>query len=327
MVSTRVVVLVSFGASLAIAVAKFVAYLTTGNVSMLSQTYYSVSDAANQVLLLLGFRLSEAGESRKHPFGRGKEQYFFAFVVTVLLFGIAGFASVREGYAALDGPAGGTNVTINYVVLGVALVFESYAFYTSYHGLQTEREAAGFTSLTATFRHSKDAPLLTAATENIVAVIGVVVAILGVYLTSQTGDPVYDATASIVIGLLLMALALALAWENRSLIVGEGVTRTEHRAIVDAIESADGVAELLDLRTMHLGPDSVLVACDVRFDPDLETATIEQTVDVIEARIQDGVPTADRIYVEAETELQTETEAEAKTETETETESDPKDGE
>ncbi|MDG5760104.1 cation transporter [Natronococcus sp. A-GB1] len=188
MVSTRLVVLVSLVASLAIAIAKFVAYLLTGNVSMLSQTYYSLADVANQGLLLLGFRLSEEGASRKHPFGRGKEQYFFAFVVTVLLFGIAGFASVREGYAALEagGSADDVDVT-NYVVLGVALLFESYALYTSYGGMQSEREAKGFGSMFETFRRSKDPSLLTAATENFVAVVGVCVAIGGIYLTDRTG--------------------------------------------------------------------------------------------------------------------------------------------
>ncbi|MFU8866838.1 cation diffusion facilitator family transporter [Natronococcus sp.] len=302
MVSTRLVVLVSLVASLAIAIAKFGAYLLTGNVSMLSQTYYSLGDVGNQVLLLLGFRLSEEGASRKHPFGRGKEQYFFAFVVTVLLFGIAGFASVREGYAALD--AGGSvddaDVTINYVVLGVALLFESYALYTSYGGMRSEREAKGFRSLFETFRRSKDPSLLTAATENFVAVVGVLVAIGGIYLTDRTGAVVYDAAASIVIGLLLMGLALALAWESRSLIVGEGVTRRERITIVDAIRAVDDVEELLDLRTMHLGPESVLVACDVRFRSDLETADLERTVDAVEAAIREEVPEADRIYVEAE---------------------------
>ncbi|TYL40600.1 zinc/cadmium/cations transporter [Natronococcus pandeyae] len=303
MVSTRVVVLVSLVASLVIAVAKFVAYLLTGNVSMLSQTYYSLSDAGNQVLLLLGFRLSEAGASRKHPFGRGKEQYFFAFVVTVLLFGIAGFASVREGYGALGSPFAEADVRINYVVLGVALLFESYAFYKSYGGMKRESDVEGFGSLLETFRRSKDAPLLTAATENFVAVIGVVVAILGVYLTDRTGAVVYDAAASIVIGLLLMFLALALAWENRSLIVGEGVTRRERAEIVDAIDAVDGVEELLDLRTMHLGPESVLVACDIRFRSDLDTAGVEETVDIVEDAIRARVPEADRIYVEAESKI------------------------
>ena len=298
--STRLVVYVSLVASAAIAVAKFLAYLATGNASMLSQTYYSLSDVGNQLLLLVGFRLSEAGPSRRYPFGRGKEQYVFAFVVTVLLFGIAGYASVREGYAALGTPFRAVDVRINYVVLGVALVFELYAFYKSYQAVREEADEEGFENLYGTFRRTKDGPLITAATENLVAIVGVVAAILGVYLTDVTGNTVYDAAASAVIGLLLMGFALALAWETRGLMVGEGVTRTERRGLLAAIGDVDGAERVLDLRTMHLGPDSVLVACEVAFDPALDTAGVEAAVDAVEDAVRGVVPEADRIYVEAE---------------------------
>lgn len=300
MVSTRLVVYVSMVASAVIAAAKFFAYLATGNAAMLSQVYYSLSDVGNQVLLLLGFRLSEKGASRKHPFGRGKEQYFFAFVVTVLLFGVAGFASVREGYAALGAIHQQVDVRINYAVLGVALVFESYALYKSYQAVDEEAETEGFQTVYGTFRKTKDAPLLTAATENLIAVVGVVVAITGIYLTDVTGNTVYDAAASAIIGLLLMGFALALAWESRSLIVGEGVTQSQRDALVTAINGVEGVDTLVDLRTMHMGPDTILVACDIAFADDLTVGEVEAIVDDVEAAIQGTVPQADRIYVEAE---------------------------
>lgn len=300
MVSTRLVVYISMVASAVIAVAKFVAYLATGNAAMLSQVYYSLSDVGNQVLLLLGFRLSEQGASRKHPFGRGKEQYFFAFVVTVLLFGVAGFASVREGYAALGAVHRNVDVRINYAVLGVALVFELYAFYKSYQAVDEEAKREGFDTLYGAFRRSKDGPLITAATENLVAVIGVLLAFAGIYLTDVTGNTVYDAAASAGIGLLLMTFALGLAWENRSLMVGEGVTRSQREALIDAIGATAGVERVVDLRTMHLGPESVLVACELAFDPGLDTPGVEAAVDAVEAAVRDTVPDANRIYVEAE---------------------------
>ncbi len=297
--STRFVVYVSLVASLVIAAAKFVAWSVTGNASMLSQAYYSVSDVANQVLLLLGFRLSEAESDRRYPFGRGKEQYFFAFVVTVLLFGVTGYAAVREGYNALGTTAPEVDVTINYVVLGVALVFESIAFYKSYQAVDREAELKGFTSLLDSFRRTKDAPLLTAATENFVAVVGVVVAIFGVYLTDVTGNTVYDAAGSAIIGLLLMGFALALAWENRGLLVGEGVTKGERKRVLDVVKSVDGVDVVVDLRTMHLGPEAVLVALEVNFDGSLDTPGVEAAVDRVEAAVVEVVPEASRIYVEA----------------------------
>ncbi len=300
MTSTRLVVLVSLVASAAIAVAKFVAWLATGNASMLSQVYYSLSDVANQVLFLFGFRMSKAGASPKHPFGRGKEQYVFAFVVTMFLFGITGYAAVREGYETIGTAARDVDVTINYVVLGVALLFESAAFYKSYQAVREEADAEGFGSLLATFRRSKDAPLITAATENLVAVVGVLVALAGVYLTDVTGNTTYDAIGSAVIGLLLMGFALALAWESRSLLVGEGVTRHERKRLLEEIAAVDGVVEVLDLRTMHLGPESVLVACEIDFENELETEAIEVVVDDVEAVVRTIVPEANRIYVEAE---------------------------
>ena len=300
MTSTRLVVIVSLVASAVIAVAKFVAWLATGNASMLSQVYYSLSDVANQVLFLFGFRMSKAGASPKHPFGRGKEQYLFAFVVTMLLFGVTGYAAVREGYEAVGTVARDVDVTINYAVLGVALLFESVAFYKSYQAVREERTEEGFGSILATFRGSKDAPLITAATENFVAVVGVLVALGGVYLTDVTGNTIYDAIGSAVIGLLLMGFALALAWESRGLLIGEGVTKRERDRLLDAITEVDAVVDVIDLRTMHLGPDSVLVACEIDFDNDLTTEGVEAAVDEIEAAARDIVPGAKRIYVEAQ---------------------------
>lgn len=258
------------------------------------------------MLLLLGLRLSREGSSPKHPFGRGKEQYFFAFVVTVLLFGVAGFASLREGYAAVGTPLEVVDVTVNYVVLGVALIFESYAFHKSYQGFRREADEEGFQTFFQTFRRTKDAPLLTAATENAIALVGVIVAITGIYLTDVTGDRIYDAVASAIIGLLLMGFALVLAWESKSLLVGEGVTKSERRRLVEVITDVEGVDSLLDLRTMHLGPDSVLVACDVSFDTELDPPGIEGVIDDIEAVITEALPEARRIYVEAETAEETE---------------------
>ncbi len=308
MASTRSVVLVSLFASTAIAVAKFFAWLATGNASMLSQVYYSLSDVGNQLLLLLGFRMSKLGSSRKHPFGRGKEQYFFAFIVTALLFGVTGYAAVREGYAALGTPYRDVDVRINYVVLGVALLFESYAFYKSYLGVVEEAESEGFSSLIETFYRTKDAPLITAATENFVAIIGVLTAIVGIYLTDVTGNTIYDAAASAIIGLLLMGFALLLAWENRALLVGEGVTRRERRQLLEAIETVSGVEAIVELRTMYLGPESVLVACEVDFDDALDTAGVEATIDRVERAVREQLPEASRIYVEAESESKPESE-------------------
>ena len=299
MASTKRVVIVALIANFLIAVAKFIAWTITGSSSMLSEAYHSVSDTGNQVLLLLGIRLGDNGASRKHPFGRGKEQYFFAFVVSVMLFGVAGYASLRHGFHKFGTEHTDANFTVNYVVLSAAFVFEAWALKNAYNGVKREMTQKGFGSIVEAFRKSKDAPLITALTEDAVALAGIIIAFAGVGLTDVTGNNVYDAVGSVLIGLLLMGFALALAWENRSLIVGEGVTKSERKKLIEVVEATDGVVSLIDIRTLHMGPDSVLVTVEVEFDEDMMTGSVEEAVNEIEEAVRDTLPEADKIYVEA----------------------------
>lgn len=300
MASTKRVVIAALIANFLIAVAKFIAWGMTGSSSMLSEAYHSVSDTGNQVLLLLGMRLGSGEASREHPFGRGKEQYFFAFVVSVMLFGVAGYASFRHGFHKFGAEHTDANFTVNYVVLSAAFVFEAWALSKAYAGVKREMDEMGFDSIPEAFRKSKDAPLITALTEDAIALAGIVVAFTSVGLTDLTGNNVYDAIGSVLIGLLLMGFALALAWENRSLIVGEGVTKSERVKLVDAVEATDGVVSLVDLRTLHMGPDSVLVTVEVEFDEDMTTGGVEEAVNEIEEAVRDTLPEAEKIYVEAQ---------------------------
>ncbi|MDY6775835.1 MAG: cation diffusion facilitator family transporter [Halobacteria archaeon] len=299
MASTKKVVYAALVANFLIAVAKFGAWTVTGSSSMLSEAYHSVSDTGNQVLLLLGIRMSEKGTSPEYPFGRGKEQYFYAFVVSVILFGIAGYSSLTEGIHRLGESYHESEVLINYVLLGLALVFEAYSLKNAYDGFRKEMEEKGYDSFWTAYTNSKDAALITALTEDTLAILGILVAIAGVYLTEVTQNVFYDAASSILIGLLLMGFAAVLAWENRGLIVGEGVTPSERDEILGAIETHDDVVGVADLRTMYLGADEVLVAVEVEFRDSMETSEIETAVDEVESLIRDCVPAADRIYVEA----------------------------
>jgi len=296
--STKGVVIAALIANFLIAVSKFIAWTVTGSSSMLSETYHSISDTGNQVLLLLGIRLSDPEASEKHPFGRGKEQYFFAFVVSVMLFGVAGYASVRHGYHQFGTEHLDKNFTVNYAVLSAAFVFEAWALSRAYSGVKREMEEKNFGSVAEAFRKSKDAPLITALTEDAVAVMGIVLAFLGVLLTDVTGNNTYDAVASVLIGLLLMGFALALAYENRGLIVGEGVTKAERKELIRVVEETEGVVGLVDLRTLHMGPESVLVTADIEFEG-MTTDEVEEAVERVEEGIRESLPTARNIYVEA----------------------------
>ncbi|MDZ7687878.1 MAG: cation diffusion facilitator family transporter [Halobacteriales archaeon] len=299
MASTKRVVIAALIANFLIAVAKFIAWSITGSSSMLSEAYHSVSDTGNQVLLLLGMRLGSNGASRKHPFGRGKEQFFFAFVVSVMLFGVAGYASLRHGYHKFGAEHADANFTINYVVLSAAFVFEAWALKNAYEGVRREMKEKGFGNIVEAFRKSKDAPLITALTEDAVALAGIVVAFASVGLTDLTGNNVYDAIGSVLIGLLLMGFALALAWENRSLIVGEGVTKSERTGLIEAVEGTEGVVSLIDLRTLHMGPDSVLVTVEAEFEGGMTTSEVKESIERVENAVRETLSEADQVYVEA----------------------------
>jgi cation diffusion facilitator family transporter len=311
--SSKSVVLAALFANGAIAILKFGGFLLTGSPSMLSETYHSISDTGNQVFLLIGIRSSGKDASRDHPFGYGKAQFFYSFLVSVLLFGIAGWESLKHGYNALtsSGHGGGGHsftllgtsidpVYVNVVILLGAIAFESYAFHKANRELRRQMNEYDWSGYVEAFRSTSDVTTLTAFTEDAVALGGASIALVGVVLHEVTGNPAYDAVAAVFIGLLLMVFALALAWENKRLLLGESLPQDLEKSIRTTIRDHPGVSHVDHIRTVYFGPEQVLVTADVSFDPDLATENIDDDIDQIETKLRSVDDRVRMIYIEPE---------------------------
>jgi cation diffusion facilitator family transporter len=313
MASSKSVVIAALIANGAIAVLKFVGYLLTGSPSMLSETYHSISDTGNQVFLLIGIRFGAREATRSHPFGYGKAQFFYSFLVSVLLFGIAGWESAKHGYDALQHGVhrasepvtllGATfdPVYVNYAVLIGAILFETYAFKKAYEAITKQMDKHGWNSFREAFRKTSDVTTLTALTEDFIALTGAGIALFGIYLTRVTGNHLYDAASALIIGILLMGFAIALAIENKRLLLGESVPKDEERELREIVENGQDVTDLIDFRTVYFGTEQILVAADVAFDPALDTDEIDQRITQLEDELIAHNPGVKKVYVEPET--------------------------
>ena len=290
-------VLAALAANTAIAVAKFVAALVSGSSSMLAEAFHSVADTGNQALLLLGMKRAERPADEGHPFGHGKARFFWGLLVAVSLFTVGGGFSIYQGVSGLVEGHELPDVTVALIVIAVAICFEGYAWHTAWKQLDATRRGR---SVWTALRLSKDPEVLTVLAEDTAAILGLLVAALGISLASLTGEAAFDSAGSIVIGAILLAVAFLLGRENAALLIGEAVDPRVREAIERAIRSVDEVDDLLELLTMHLGPEEFLVTADVRFRDGLSTEEIARAIDRVEEAIRDATEGAVRIYVEPE---------------------------
>jgi len=296
--SKKAVIAALFG-NLSIAVFKLVAALLTGSSSMLAESYHSISDTFNQVLLLYGLRRSKKAPDERHPFGHGKEQFFWSFMVAVLLFGIAGILSIREGYHKLLSPEPISRIGLAYLAIAVGIIFESYSLSIAVRTLKREMRIEKHKNLIEGIKRSKDPTTLTVLFEDSLALAGLFVAAVAIALVRVTGILIIDAIASIVIGVLLMIFALFLANETKNLLVGESVTPLKRKKILKALNSFDEINKVISLKTMHLSPEDVLVTVEINYRDDIIVDELEKVNDRIERKIKKVIPNA-KIYLEAE---------------------------
>jgi len=281
-----------------IAVSKFLAAGVTGSSAMLSEGIHSVVDTGNDLLMLLGISRSRLPPDVDHPFGHGKELYFWSLVVAIIIFGVGGGMSVYEGITHLIHPEPLTSATWNYVVLGVASVFEGSSFGLAvYHFRLVKPEDQG---VFATVHASKDPTDFTVLFEDAAALAGILVAFLGVLLGHLLENPYLDGSASIVIGLILAVVAVLLAYESKGLLIGESVRPEQVEDIRRLVGDDPDVAVVGRPLTMHLAPKEVLLNLEVRFRKGLSVAELESAVDRMEKRIRDKYPQVKRIFIEAE---------------------------
>jgi cation diffusion facilitator family transporter len=292
--STRAII-AALAANAGIAVAKFVGYAITGSAAMLAEAVHSVVDTSNQALLLFGQRAAAKAPDALHPFGYGRSRYFWSFVVALVLFSLGSMFAMFEGYEKVRHPVELSSPVVAVTILVVAILLEAFSFRTA---VRESRPLKGDGSWLRFLRTSRNPELPVVLLEDTGALIGLVLALAGVGLSMLTDNPVWDGVATLGIGALLGVIAVFLMVEMHSLLIGEGATVAEDRAIRAALEGTANVTRLIHIRTQYLGPDEMLVGAKIAVVPRLDLSAIAATIDAAEANIRAAVPAARVIYLE-----------------------------
>ena len=292
--STRAI-LAALAANAGIAVAKFVGYAITGSSSMLAEAVHSVADTSNQALLLLGQRRARKEATALHQFGYGRSRFFYSFVVALVLFSLGAIFAMYEGYHKITHPEPLTSPLVAIAILVVAIGLESYSFRTA---VVESRPLKGNGSWWGFIRRSRNPELPVVLLEDTGALLGLVLALLGVGLSILTGNPVWDGIGTLAIGVLLAVIAVILMIEMHSLLIGEGATGEELGAIQAALENTEHVDRVIHLRTQYLGPEEMLVGAKIALAATNDLATVASAIDAAEAAVRAAVPAAHIIYLE-----------------------------
>ena len=292
---SKVAIFAAIAANFAIAITKFIAAFFSGSSAMLSEAIHSLVDTGNGALLLLGLRQSRKPPDENHPFGHGKELYFWPLIVSILVFSLGGGMSVYEGITHLVHPHHG-DPTWSYVVLALAFAFESVSAYLAFKAFRQELKGGG---VFETIKRSKDPTTFTVLFEDSAALAGLIVAFLGILLGDLLDNPYLDGIASIVIGAILATVAVFLAYETKGLLIGEGVDPETLASVRTIAAEDDAVQKVRKSLTMHFGPHEVLLALDVEFQPQLSSKEIADAINRVEAAIRDRHPEIRHIFIEA----------------------------
>jgi cation diffusion facilitator family transporter len=288
-------ILAAFAANLGIAVMKLLAFVVTGSGAMLAEGVHSLADSGNQGLLLVGNRKSTKTPDAEHPFGYGRERFFWAFVVSMVLFTVGSLFSIFDGIEKLRSPHELDSPAIAIAVLLGAILLEGFSFRTA---IREGKPLKGSSSWWRFIRLAKNPEIPVLLLEDLAALIGLSLALSAVVLADVTGNPDFDAYGTLAIGGLLAVVAVILAVEMRSLLIGESASADDQRKILAAMEGSDHVRRVIHMRTEHLGPEDLLVAAKVEFDLDITIRDLADVIDRLEVAVRDAVPAARMIFIE-----------------------------
>ena len=292
---TRAIV-AALAANAGIAIAKFIGFLITGSSSMLAEAVHSLADTANQGLLLLGGKRAKRAATAEHPFGYGRDRFFYSFIVALLLFTLGSVFALYEGIEKLRHPHEVDNLGVAIGILLFSMVLEGFSLRTAYREASHARTTSG--RWLHWIRGSKQPELPVVLLEDTGALIGLLFALTGVILAKVTGEPRFDAIGSLAIGALLVVIAIVLAVEMKGLLIGESASKADLAKIVQSLEGADSVRRIIHLRTEHLGPDQLLVAAKLEFDPSMTVEELARAIDAAERELREVVPTAHFVFIE-----------------------------
>ena len=296
MTDSKLAIYGAIGANIAIAVTKFTVAGITGSSAMLSEGVHSAVDTFNGLLLLVGIRLSQRPATPEHPFGHGKELYFWSLIVAVLIFGLGGGVSFFEGVQHIRHPEPMRDPTWNYVVLAAAALFEGISFSIA---LRQFLKQAGATPFWEAIHRSKDPTIYTVLAEDGAALAGLTIAAVGIALSHSLDMPALDGAASVLIGLLLAGVAMLLTWESRSLLIGEGIRPETAQAIRDLALAQPSVRDVGRVLSMYVGPDDVLVTMDLDFDTGTDAAEAAAAIGNVERQVRERFPMIRRLFIES----------------------------
>jgi cation diffusion facilitator family transporter len=293
---SRKAILAALVANVGIAIAKFVGFVITRSAGLLAEAVHSVADSGNQALLLLGGRRARRAADRTHAFGYGRERYFWAFIVALVLFSMGGLFAIYEGISKLRDPHDVESLVVAIGILVFAIGLETFSLRTAYREAKHQKPAD--MSWWTWLRTSKQPELPVVLLEDIGAELGLLLALGGVVMSRVTDEPRWDAAGSLAIGLLLVAIAALLAVEMKGLLIGESASDADQQAIAASLGTSPGVVRLINVRTQHLAPDELLVAAKIEFQPDLSVNELATAINDAERSLRGAVPSARHVFIE-----------------------------